>query len=169
MIQSERLLFREIDGKDLPVIAEIMRDESVQKVWEHYFSDEDVRAWIQRRQDGYRDHGIDYLLAIDRLTGEPVGQMGLLKEQIEGETVWGIGYILLSRHQGKGYATEGARAMADYAFQTLGISKLVCDIRPMNKPSIAVAKRIGMVETGVFVKHYRGMEMPHLIFELNHW
>lgn len=167
MVQSERLTFRQIGEEDFQNIAEIMRDEGVQKVWEHYFSDEDVAAWIQRRQNSYRNNGIDYLLAIDRRTNEPVGQIGLLKEEIEGETIWGIGYILLSRHCGKGFATEGARAMADYAFNTLGISKLICDIRPMNKSSIAVAKRIGMVETGVFVKHYRGMEMPHLIFELS--
>lgn len=166
MLRSERLDFREIKDADFPVIAEIMRDEGVQKVWEHYFEDNDVHSWIERLQQGYRNNGIDYLLAIDRQTGEAVGQIGLLKEEIEGETVWGIGYILLSRHCGKGYATEGARAMADYAFHTLGIPKLVCDIRPMNKSSIAVARRIGMTETGIFVKHYRGMEMPHLIFEL---
>lgn len=165
MLESKRLIFREIQKEDFPIIAEIMRDEGVRRVWEHYFSDEDVWAWIDRRQKAYERNGIDYLLAIDRQTGEAVGQIGLLKEEIEGETLWGIGYILLGRHRGKGYATEGAKAMADYAFRTLGIPKLVCDIRPMNTASIAVAKRIGMVETGIFVKHYRGMEMPHLIFE----
>lgn len=48
--------------------------------------------------------------------------------------------------------------MAEYAFHTLKIPKIVCVIRPMNKASIAVAKRIGMVETGSFVKLYRGEE-----------
>lgn len=166
MLQSERLIYRKIENEDFPVIARIMRDEGVRRVWEHDFSDEDVQAWIGRRQKGYADNGIDYLLAVDRETGEAVGQIGLLKEDIEGQTIWGIGYILLTEHQGKGYATEGARAMAEYAFRSLGIPRLICDIRPMNQSSIAVAKRIGMVEIGIFVKHYRGMEMPHLIFEL---
>lgn len=166
MIESERLIFREIEKSDRQEIAEIMRDEGVQKVWEHYFTDDDVNDWIERRQKGYQENGIDYLLAIDKDTKEVVGQIGLLKETIEGETVWGIGYILKSQYCGKGYATEGARAMADYAFGTLHIPKLVCDIRPMNTSSIAVARRIGMVETGIFVKYYKGMEMPHLIFEL---
>jgi RimJ/RimL family protein N-acetyltransferase len=72
----------------------------------------------------------------------------------------------MSEHCGKGYATEGAKAMIDYAFNTLNAPKIVCTIRPMNKSSIAVAKRLGMVETGSFVKHYKGKDMSHLIFEL---
>lgn len=166
MLQSERLIFKEIEESDFQTIARIMRDEGVQKVWEHYFTDEDVLSWIERRRNGYKNNGIDYLLAIDKQTHEAVGQIGLLKEIIEGKEVWGIGYILLSEHCGKGYATEGAKAMADYAFHVLNIPRLVCDIRPMNHASIAVARRIGMKETGSFVKIYKGMEMPHLIFEL---
>lgn len=62
---------------------------------------------------------------------------------------------------------KGAKAMAEYAFETMGVEKLICDIRPMNTESIAVAKRIGMKETGSFVKIYHGEEMPHLVFELD--
>lgn len=166
MLQSERLIFREINESDHQIIAEIMRDKGVQKIWEHYFTDEDVSDWIARRQNGYRKNGIDYLLAIHKETHAVVGQIGLLKESIEGEEIWGIGYILKSEYCKNGYATEGAKAMADYAFHTMNVPKLVCDIRPMNTASIAVARRIGMAETGSFVKHYKGIEMPHLIFEL---
>ncbi len=167
MLESERLLFRKIESSDFPIIAEMMREEQVRNIWEHYFSDDDVTAWIEKRQKGYQNHGIDYLLAVSKESHEAVGQIGLLKEVINGQEVWGIGYILRSRYCGNGYATEGAKAMADYAFHTLKVPKLVCDIRPMNLPSIAVAKRIGMVETGSFVKQYRGKQMPHLIFELH--
>lgn len=166
VLESERLVFRKIEDNDFPVIAEIMRDKGVQKVWEHYFSDDDVKEWISRRKKGYEDNGIDYFLAVHKRTGKPVGQIGLLKETINNETVWGIGYILLSRFCGNGYAAEGAKAMADYAFRTLNADRIVCDIRPMNTASIAVAKRIGMIETGSFIKKYRGKDMPHLIFEL---
>lgn len=166
MLESERLIFRKIEDRDFSSIAEIMRDEGVQRVWEHYFSDDDVREWINRRKKGYQDNGIDYLLAVRKDTSEVVGQIGLLKETIEDEEVWGIGYILLSRFCGNGYASEGAEAMTDYAFHTLHIPKLICDIRPTNTASIAVAKRIGMKQTGSFIKIYRGKEMPHLIFEI---
>lgn len=166
VLQSERLIFREIEEADAPVIAQIMRDEGVQRIWEHYFTDDDIMSWIKNRREGYRKNGIDYLLAVKKETNEAVGQIGLLKETIDGKDVWGIGYILLGKYCGNGYATEGARAMAEYAFDILKVKKVVCDIRTINKESIAVAKRIGMAETGSFVKIYRGIEMPHLIFEL---
>lgn len=166
MIKSERLFFKEIEEGDFDVVAKIMRDEEVQKVWEHYFSDDDIKEWINRRKKGYQINGIDYLLAVHKGSGEAVGQIGLLRENINGEEVWGIGYILMREHYGNGYATEGAKAMADYAFRILEAPKVVCDIRPMNSASIAVAKRLGMRETGIFVKNYLGREMPHLIFEL---
>lgn len=167
MIESERLVFRKIDDDDFEIIAEIMRDEGVKKVWECDFSDGDVREWIEKRKKGYESSGMDYLLAVCKDSGEIVGQIGLLKETINGEKVWGIGYILLSKYCGNGYASEGAKAMADYAFETLKADKVVCDIRPMNQPSIAVAKRIGMVQTGEYIKNCSGVAMPHLIFELN--
>ena len=167
MIQSKRLIFREIEESDFETIAVILRDEGVQTVWEHYFSDEEVKAWIEKRKSGYANYGVDYFLAIDKLTQEVVGQIGLLKENIDGEEVWGIGYILKGEYYGKGYATEGAQAMADHAFHTLKTPKVICEIRPMNQASIAVAKRLGMTEAGMFVKEYRGMEMPHLTFELH--
>lgn len=166
MLESERLRFRQITEDDFPVIAEIMRDEGVQRIWEHYFSDDGVKDWIDRRKKGYQNNGIDYLSAIHKQTNEVIGQICLLKGNIAGEDVWEIGYILLSQYYGNGYATEGEKAMVDYAFHVLNASKLVCDIRPMNQPSIAVTKRIGMTETGSYIKHYSGMEMPHLIFEL---
>lgn len=166
LLQSQRLDFRKIEDSDFDIIATIMRDKGVQDVWEHYFTDDDVKAWIARRKHGYEKNGIDYLLAVDRISHEVVGQVGLLKEEIEGKEVWEIGYILLSRYCGNGYATEGAKAIADYAFRVLHVSRVVCDIRLMNKPSIFVAKRLGMRETGVFIKHYHGIKMPHLIFEL---
>lgn len=165
MIQTKRLTFRVITEQDFEVVAAIMRDPGVAAIWEQYFTDEDVRDWIARRQAGCRANGIDYLLAVEKATGEPVGQIGLLRETIAGESVWGIGYILRTRFYGQGYATEGAQAMMDYAFGVLRAPKVVCDIRPMNTASIAVAKRLGMEEVGSFVKIYRGQEMPHLIFQ----
>ena len=40
------------------------------------------------------------------------------------------------------------------------------EVRDTNLPSQQVAKRLGMQEIGSIVKHYRGQEMPHLVFYL---
>ena len=45
---------------------------------------------------------------------------------------------------GHGYATEAAAACIDYAFRTLGTTKVISLIRPENLPSCRVAERNGM-------------------------
>ncbi|MDB5423146.1 MAG: hypothetical protein JWQ29_562, partial [Phenylobacterium sp.] len=44
---------------------------------------------------------------------------------------------------GKGYATEGAAACMDYAFDVLGWTEAVHTIEPANVASQAVARRLG--------------------------
>jgi RimJ/RimL family protein N-acetyltransferase len=58
MMQSERLNFRKIEDSDFDIIATIMRDIGVQKIWEHYFSDDDVREWIEKHKSNYQNYGI---------------------------------------------------------------------------------------------------------------
>lgn len=165
MIESKRLVFRQMDHNDFIHAARMLQDLEVMYAWEHAFTDEEVHAWIDRRMAGYETHGYDYFLAVHKETGEVVGQMGLLAEEIEGESCLGIGYILNKDHWRQGYALEGAAALMDYAFDVLKAERVICDIRPQNKSSIVVAKGIGMVQVGEFVKHYNGKDMPHLIFE----
>ena len=77
-----------------------------------------------------------------------------------------VGYLLEKAAWRRGYAIEGARACRDYAFQELGAREVYSIIRDNNLPSQAVASRNGMVVRGSFVKHYYGMDMPHLLFSI---
>lgn len=54
-----------------------------------------------------------------------------------------IGWSLLPEARGKGYATEGAAAMMDWAFDNLGWTEIVHTIDPLNTPSQRVARRLG--------------------------
>ena len=75
-LESERLTYREITEQDFEIVAGILRDPEVRRIWEQDFSDEEVWAWIARRQEGYRTSGIDYLLALDKATGPRVHSSG---------------------------------------------------------------------------------------------
>jgi RimJ/RimL family protein N-acetyltransferase len=56
-----------------------------------------------------------------------------------------IGWRLAYDYWGRGLATEGARAVADYAFETLQIPNLVSLTVPTNLRSRRVMENIGMV------------------------
>ena len=77
-----------------------------------------------------------------------------------------MGYLFVKRCWKMGYATEAAVACRDYAFETLGIPEVYSIIRENNFASQRVAKRNGMTERDRIVKHYYGMDMPHLVFSV---
>lgn len=167
MIESKRLILRKITHKDFNELSKMLKDIEVMYAWEHTFSDEQITAWINNQMRRYNEDGIGYLLAVNKLTNQVVGQIGLLHQTIKHEKYWDIGYILKKDSWGKGYASEGAIACLNYAFKVLNTDKVICDIRPQNIASISVAKRIGMVRTGEFMKKYNGKDMVHVIYEIN--
>jgi RimJ/RimL family protein N-acetyltransferase len=56
-----------------------------------------------------------------------------------------LGWLLYEGFEGKGYATEAARAMRDWAFGPGGLASLVSYFDPENARSMAVAQRLGAV------------------------
>lgn len=54
-----------------------------------------------------------------------------------------------------------------YAFKELGVDRVWAQIRGTNISSMKVAILLGMTVRGRFVKHYRGVDVPHLAFALD--
>jgi len=55
-----------------------------------------------------------------------------------------IGWRLVREHWGRGYATEAARAVVDWAFATFPVDRILALADPANDASIAVMRRLGM-------------------------
>jgi RimJ/RimL family protein N-acetyltransferase len=58
---------------------------------------------------------------------------------------WGLFWVLGADARGKGYATEAAKLLIDYAFERLGLLRIVATTEHDNLASIAVMRRLGMV------------------------
>jgi len=69
--------------------------------------------------------------------------------RISGVPALQVGWRLARAHWGQGYATEAARAMLDFAFETLGVDRVYANIDPANAASIAVVRRLGMRDAGM--------------------
>lgn len=59
-----------------------------------------------------------------------------------------IGWAITKDCWGRGYATEGSTAAADWAFRELGWTDMIHSIAPDNVPSQAVARRLGSINRG---------------------
>ncbi len=115
--------------------------------------------WI-RRQQRARPETDWYWLALDKTTGQPVGQAGLLRQELDGVVETGIGYILHRPFWGQGYATEAAVGCRDYAYGKLGKARVTATVRPENLPSRRVAERIGLS----FERLTTWADLPHMLY-----
>ena len=165
VIETQRLLLREMIPADRPALCRILQDSEVMYAYNGPFSDEEVDEWLERQLARYRQWGYGLWAVVLKATGEMIGQCGLTLQQWNGREMLEAGYLFQRSHWHHGYATEAARACMDYAFGTLN-SPIVCSIiRDNNLPSQQVALRNGMTrQAEVMVKHYRGAEMPHWLF-----
>lgn len=92
----------------------------------------------------YEEKRLGAQVLILKETGEFIGKCGLFVQELSGITEIEIGYHLLRRFWGKGYATEAAQLFRDYGFQNNFAGSLVSIIHPDNQLSKQVAIRNGM-------------------------
>lgn len=166
IIETERLVLREISKNDYKEISNILKDIEIMYAWEKEFSDEEVKSWIDKNLTRYYNDGFSYYLALNKFNNSVVGVMGPLIENIDGKEYIGVAYILNKKYWSKGYATEGVRACIEYAFKKLNANKVIAQIRPENKSSLNVAKRLNMKKESEYIKLYQGKKMKHLIYSI---
>ena len=165
VLETERLILRELEQADLPALCRTLQDKQAMYAYEHAFSDEEAQAWLANQRRRYREDGFGLWGAALKADGRLIGQCGLTLQPLgDGTQEVEIGYLFERAYWHQGYATEAAVACKEYAFSVLGKERVCSIIRENNLPSRRVAERNGMRICGRLVKHYYGMEMPHLIY-----
>ena len=166
ILETPRLLLREMQTEDYSQISEILQDIDVMYAWEHAFSDDEVSDWINKNILRYDADGYSYWAVIEKSSNDIIGLCGLISERAEEEKYVGIGYIFSKKYWGMGYAIESAGACVDYAFNVLKLNEITAQIRPENTSSRKVAEKLGMKVKKQFVKNYMGKDMPHLLYHM---
>jgi len=100
-----------------------------------------------RYYERYSDYG--FWAAIDRATGEFLGWFHF-HPSCEGSEEIELGYRLKRSAWGKGFATEGSRALIERGFTQLGARKVVADTLAANLRSRRVMEALGMTLDGEF-------------------
>lgn len=166
VIETERLILRKITQADYRDLCAILQDEQVMYAYEGAFSDEEVQSWLDKQLTRYQEDGVGLYAVLLKENETMIGQCGLTIQDTPSGKVLEVGYLFQKAHWHRGYAAEAARACKGYAFHTLGAEEVFSIVRDNNIASQNVARRNGMTVTGTFVKHYRGVDMPHYIFSV---
>ena len=164
ILQTDRLILREMNEDDWQAICAILQDEKVMYAYEHAFSDQEVKAWLDKQQQNYKNDGFGLWAVVLKETDRMIGQCGMTWQQWHDQQVLEIGYLFQREFWHQGFATEAAIACKHYAFQELEAKTVYSIIRDNNWPSQRVAQRNGMTLRGQMVKHYYNIDMPHIIY-----
>ena len=143
-LETDRLALREMTPDDIDFVAAMLGDAQVMRWYPRVYSRAESREWLERQRWRYSTYGCGLWLCEERHTGVPVGQAGLLMQDVDGAIEPEIGYLLHRPFWRLGYATEATRAVKRYAFETRDHPHVIALVRPGNEASAAVAKRLGM-------------------------
>ncbi|MDR3509619.1 MAG: GNAT family N-acetyltransferase [Caulobacteraceae bacterium] len=146
MLETARLILRPTLAEDFEPWAAFMADE----VATRYLGGSQPRAVAWRgflsMAGAWSIQGFGMFSVIEKASGQWVGRLGpWLPEGWPGPEVgWGIARSAW----GKGYATEGAIAAMDFAFERLGWTEAIHSIDADNTASQGVARRLGSTLRG---------------------
>ncbi|HET8547063.1 MAG TPA: GNAT family N-acetyltransferase [Bryobacteraceae bacterium] len=144
VIETERLLLREMSPDDLDIIAPMLADPDVMRFWPRPYTREETVRWIERWVHDYAEYGCGYWLMLEKAGLRPAGQAGLVMLTIDGVHAPSLGYIVDKRFWNRGYATEAASACLEWALARWPV--VITPIRPENAPSLRVAEKLGLKE-----------------------
>ena len=104
-------------------------------------TEEQLDARIAAMENFWRERGYGTFAVLDKETERFVARVGagLTPETGRVEIAWST----MPEAWGKGYASEAARAAADFTFANSNLTKLDCYLRPDNTASRRVAEKIG--------------------------
>ena len=141
-IETKRLLLRRATVDDVEELVRIHADPDITRFMGAWDRDRAL-DWLDRVDQNWQEHGYGRVAITDRTSGQLLGRTGLmyLPQFSESE----LGWTVRRDAWGRGYATEAARACADWAFRDFEIPYLTSLIEPENERSIRVARRLGMM------------------------
>ncbi len=140
--RTDRLTLRELSLDDVDSMFEVLGDAIAM---EHYPAPKtrvETWAWIEWARDSYERNGFG-LWAVERSAdGAFLGDCGPMLQPVENELVPEIGYHIIRREWGHGYATEASTACRDLVLGRLGFPRVVSIVAPENLASRRVAEKV---------------------------
>jgi RimJ/RimL family protein N-acetyltransferase len=153
VLETERLILRAPRLEDAKTVAKLANDRRIAENTAripHPYGLADAKQFIASVNQTDGETAFLVTLADERV----IGACGIA--QLDGENPE-VGYWLGVRYWGKGYATEAARAVIDYAFDHFDYGALYSSARVTNPASRRVLEKCGFQWTGAGLGRVRAL------------
>ncbi len=148
-LQTKRLILKIIELSDFDNLIILRTDPEVMKYFGKVQTKEVVEKFLALAMEYQKKHGFGYCSVFEKESGAFVGQAGLFHIGFDDQQPnIEVAYRLHKIYWGKGYATELARALIQWGFQHLSVTKLIGLTQLENVPSQHVLEKAGMVYIG---------------------
>jgi len=144
VLETDRLLLRRLQRSDVPSLVELWTDPEVTFYMGGPRDRSQLESGLTKEAAEPFAEQYDLWPLVEKLTGKVVGHCGLLEKDADGKAEIEMVYIIAGPAWGKGFASEVARGLIQYAFRELNLVRLIALIEPENTASEAVAKKVGM-------------------------
>jgi RimJ/RimL family protein N-acetyltransferase len=170
-IHTERLILRPFRPGDIDRLADWQsRPEVARYLYWEPRSRAEAEAQLAKRMTEPRLEGDDDCVALGverRDDGLLLGDASIWLRSADHRQVE-IGYVFHPDAGGKGYATETARALADFAFTELRAHRVYARTDARNTASAALLRRLGMRQEAHFreAEIFKGAWGDELVFAI---
>lgn len=145
-LTTTRLLLRPLRQRDFSAFAAMNADARVMAYFPAPLGRAESEMMALRIAEHAREHGFGFWAVEAPGVAAFTGIAGLLVPRFEAHFMpcVEVGWRLAREYWGRGYATESARALLDFAFTRVELDEVVSLTVPANKRSRRVMERIGM-------------------------
>lgn len=146
ILETDRLLLGTWQDDHLALMHAINQDP---KVMEYFPGLQDMamtQNFLNKVNTHFAQYGYTLYATSSKESGEFIGFIGLLTVDFESHftPATEIGWRISAKYWGQGLATEGAKAVLDYAFRELKLPEIVSFAAEGNAKSIRVMQKIGL-------------------------
>lgn len=161
-IYSERLILRKLQVGDIEALWEMDSDPDVMEFMPMIYSDKTAHREEMLKEIGYGDKFKFFRFIALKETNEPVGWF--LFRPTENQKWVEVGYRLLKKQWGNGYATEACRTFIQLGFEKWGVKEIMAILSKENKNSARVAEKLGLTYRGQ-TQDYHDMDLAFYLLE----
>lgn len=171
-IETERLILRQFTTADAEELHRICNEPSILKWMPDWESSVEKRrawiGWVEKQYPLATKETARIMLAVTLKTdGRMLGMIGIgNKEEVDNEIE--IAYFISEEHSNKGYISEAAKAMAQWAFESLKLDYLIAIVELDNYPSQRVVEKCGFdrLETRMILNSGETEKKPFYYYRL---